>query len=134
MCYHNREYPFKFLSEQENIQLVDKEILLDVKKRGDYSLLRTLKLAGSLDLVDPRVIIGSHKTFELSSVISYIENGKEMIIDYGNNLIMSKSDYYRLFDMREINVTSKYELYQLYWYKLNINNEIFAGGLFFIIC
>ena len=54
-----------------------------------------------------------------------------MIIDYGNNLIMSKSDYYRLFDMREINVISKYELYELYWYKLNINQESIGEGLFF---
>ena len=49
LYYHNRKYFFKFLSEQDNIQLVDKEILLDVKKRGDYSLLRTLKLAGSMN-------------------------------------------------------------------------------------
>lgn len=132
LYYQNRKYPFKFLSEQNYIQKVDKEILLDVEKREYYGVIRTLKLAGSMDLVDPKVIIGSHKTFVISSIISYIENGKEMIIDYGNNLIMEKLDYYNLFDMNEINTISKYELYLLYWYRLNLNNKNIIEGLFFI--
>lgn len=120
----NKNYLFRFLQEEENIQMVDREILSNSDERDNYHLIRILKLACSLDLINPRVIIGSNKTTCLCGIIIYEKNNQEMVIDYRNNLIMNKDHYYELFDMKEINRLSRYDIYLIDLYRLEIDKNI----------
>lgn len=111
--YNNKEYPFTLLSEK-NIQEIDKKNLTDTNKRNEPQILRVLKLACSMDLINPKVIIGNSQFRILDNLISFEENGTEKIIDYSKNIIMKKDDYFELFDFEELNIITKPELYNIF--------------------
>ena len=111
--YNNKVYPFKVFSD-ENLQKYDKKAL-ESFKRMKIDLNRTLKLACSMDLVNPRLIIGSSTVGTFDLLIEYQEKGIDKVIDYSRNLIMNKDDYYDLVNFKEINTVSKYELYEIYY-------------------
>lgn len=111
--HNKKEYPFSILSDYE-IQEFDKKIL-KTEKRYKQRLSRTLKLACSMDLVNPRVAIGHSSFNRLHTIIIFQDNGTDKIIDYDKNLIMKKDDYYELFDYKEINIIDKADLYNIYY-------------------
>lgn len=111
--YKEKEYFFSLL-EDKKIQQVDKEILKNKKIRLQEHLKRSLKLACSMDLINPKIVIGKSKMDVLNIIIIYQEKGIEKIIDYKLNLIMNKDDYYELFNFKDINVVTKYDLYNIY--------------------
>ena len=114
--YQHQKYPFEVLSDW-NLQKHDLDILKNWEKRGNYALLRTLKMASSkyLSLIDPHVIIGNSSFDSLYPIITFFENkDSEKVIDYARNLVMNKEDYYHLFEFEEISSIDNYELYCIY--------------------
>ena len=94
--FNGKEYPFSVFSDNE-LQKFDKKMLKNVK-RIEESKLRSLKLACSLDLVNPRIVIGNSINGIFDILIVFQENGIEKVIDYARNLIMSKENYYEIFN------------------------------------
>lgn len=111
--YDNKDYKFKLLTDRK-IQEIDKRIITEENNNDDSVVFRTLKLACSMDLINPKVIVGSSSTDKLAFIISYEENGAKKVIDYKNNLIMKQDEFYSLFGFKEINTLDRYELYSLY--------------------
>lgn len=109
--YNDKNFYFKLFSDGD-IQKVDKQILSE-NKRYEWSLNRTLKLACSMDLIEPKVIIGTSNCNSMSFLISFKdkEDASTKVIDYATNLVMDKKDYYELFKFREINTVDKYDIY-----------------------
>lgn len=108
-----KEYRFSLFSDW-NLQDIDKKILVS-DERGEYSLCRSLKLVNSLDLIIPKLVIGHSLNNELCLLITYYDQKQEKVIDYANNLVMNKDEYYELFDFKEFNVLDKVDLYNLYF-------------------
>ncbi len=114
VMYHNNvAYPFQIFSDK-NIQAVDKKILKS-SKRILLSLGRTLKLACSLDLLNPRVVIGNSLDGIFKCIIVFQEKNQEKVIDYERNITMSKEDYDKLFKFQELNRLDKAELQKIYY-------------------
>lgn len=111
--YKGRDVLFSVLSDQ-NLPKLDKDTLKDRKKGKDFNDFRTLRFACSMDLVNPRVVVGNSTLGNLKLLIVFYENGIDKVIDYSNNLVMGKNDYYELFDFKEINVLDKVDLYNIY--------------------
>jgi len=108
-----KKYPFKVLSE-EKIQKYDKKILTDRKNKNITDILRILKLACTMDLVNPKIIMCNTPFRTLDCIISFEEHGIEKIMDYSRNIIMTKEDYSEIFPFEEINTLTKDELYRIY--------------------
>lgn len=108
-----KEYCFHVFSDFD-LQECDKQMLMK-KERNDISLFRTLKLACSMDLVEPKVVIGNSCTTLLSILILFKEKEREWVVDYQHNLVMNKEDYYFLFKYQEINVVDKFDINQIYY-------------------
>lgn len=117
--YNNKVYPFKVFSD-EYLQKYDKKAL-ESFKRMKIDLNRTLKLACSMDLVNPRLIIGTSTVGTFDLLIAYQEKGIDKVINYSRNLIMNKDDYYDLVNFKEINTVSKYELYEIHYILNELN-------------
>ena len=91
--YNGKKYKFSVFSEQD-IQKSDKKRLKNIKERNLLSLVRSLKLACSMDLVDPKIVLGKSSLSNLELFISYYTSDGEKIIDYSRNIMMDKTDYY----------------------------------------
>lgn len=111
--YNNKKYPFSIFSDK-NLQKYDKETLLS-SQRIKCQISRTLKLACSMDLVNPRISIGNSKLGIFDLLIIFEENEIHKVIDYARNLIMKKDDYFELFNYKEINCIDKYDLYNIFY-------------------
>ncbi len=111
LSYNDKNYYFELFSDKD-IQKADKEIL-SKSARDEWSLSRSLKLACSMDLIEPKVIIGTSNCSLRSFLISFKdkEDASTKVIDYANNLIMNMKDYYELFKFREISTVDKYDVY-----------------------
>ncbi len=107
-----KEYPFALFSNYL-LQEVDQKILCDEKQR-EKEFFRPLKLACSMDFVDPRIAIGNSKTNIFHLLILFYEDGIDKVADYPNNIVMEKEKYYELFQYEELNVLDFYDLYCLY--------------------
>lgn len=110
--YNGKNYPFSVFSDY-NLQKFDKKILKS-SKRYKLSVFRSLKLACSMDLVNPRIAIGN-SLVGTDVLIIFQENGIDKVIDYESNLMMKKEDYYELFHYSELNVLDKSDLYNIYY-------------------
>ncbi len=128
--YQNKNTVFSLFSNLD-LQVSDKKNL-KCSKRMEKVLLRTLKLACSMDLVNPRVVIGNSLMEKLSTLIIYQENGVEKILDYARNIVMNKDDYYELFMFKELNILDKYDLYRIYQIlcELDWNENLYEYLLF----
>lgn len=113
-CYKGKRYNFSVFSDRE-LQKCDRKILKHAKLRKKRRLLRVLKLACSMDLIDVKVIVGKSALGNFELLISYQENGGSKVIDYGTNLVMKKEDYYELFKFSEFNILDKMDLYNVYF-------------------
>ncbi len=111
--YNGKTYPISVFSDNE-LQKYDKKVLESVKRIKECKY-RALKLACSLDLVNPRIAIGNSISGIFDLLIVYQENGMDKVIDYARNLVMSKVDYYEIFQFHELNVVDKMELYNIYY-------------------
>ncbi|MCI8460409.1 MAG: hypothetical protein HFE81_03325 [Bacilli bacterium] len=111
--HNKKKYPFNILSE-ENIQKIDKKNLTSDEIAYKNDLIRVLKLACSMDLVNTKIIIYNSEFKSIGYLISFEENSIEKIIDYAKNIIMNKKDYLELFPINEINTLTKDELYRIY--------------------
>lgn len=111
--YDGKTYPFSVFSDKE-LQKLDKKTL-ESKKRIKSHTFRSLKLACSMDLVNPRIAIGNSIVGIFDTLIVFQENGIDKVIDYARNLIMSKKDYYEIFKFSELNVVDKVDLYNIYF-------------------
>lgn len=118
--YNNKSYSFSVFSDY-NLQEFDKKLLVS-SKRLKYQLSRALKLACSMDLVNPRVSIGNSKLGTFDSIIIFEGNGTHIVIDYGRNLVMKKNDYFELFSYKEINCVDKYDLYNIFYMINKLDN------------
>lgn len=118
--YNGNLYPFSIFSDR-NLQKYDKRVL-QKSKRLKEDLVRTLKLACSMDLVNPRVTIGNSVAEIFSLLIIHEENGIDKVIDYGRNIEMRKDDYYEVFNFKELNVIDKYDLYNIYFLLNTLDN------------
>lgn len=111
--YNSKEYPFSVFSDND-LQKFDKKVLKSTK-RMQASIFRSLKLACSMDLVNPRIVIGNSIDGIFDLLIVFQERGTDKVIDYARNLIMSKEDYYEIFKFHELNVVDKMDLYNIYY-------------------
>ena len=118
--YEGKKYPFYVFSDYD-LQAFDKK-LLESPKRIKNSFSRTLKLAGSMNLVNPRVSIGNSITGIFRPLIILQKGKNEQVIDYAKNLVMDKNDYYELFKFQEINVVDKFDLYNIYYFINEFND------------
>ena len=123
--YQNKVYDFRLFSkskwEQENLKILDK----------NYFILRTLKLAFSMDLIYPRVAIGASYLGVLQPLIIFQENNQDKVLDYETNLIMNKDDYYTLFKYKEYNVLNKMDMYKIQYLLENLTGYDYI--LYFLI-
>lgn len=129
--HNKRKYPFQVLSDR-TLQTFDKEILKNPKKREMESLRRTVKLACSLDLVNPEVIMGNSLAGTLEGIILFQDKQQEKVIDYASNIMMNKDDYDELFQFQELNRVDKPDLNQIYYLmtKLNMYDYMYEFLLF----
>ena len=113
--HDNKDYKFELFTDRK-IQEIDKKIVKEENTSDSDKVIvfRTLKLACSMDLINPKVIVGSSSTDKLAFLISYEEDGTKKVVDYKNNLIMKQDEFYKLFDFKEINTLDRYEIYNLY--------------------
>lgn len=111
--FEERKYDFSIFSDCR-LQESDR-IILESSDRERASLPRTLKLASSIDLINPRVAIGNSLTGVLKPLILFEDKGIDKVIDYSKNIIMTKEDYYSIFDFKELNVVDKFDLYNIYF-------------------
>lgn len=111
--YNGRKISFSCLSD-EKISKEDKNRLESKKTLEEYCIERPLKLAYSMDLVSPIAIFSSSNVAKWNILISYLTKDGFKIIDYNNNLIMNKKDYYEIFQVLEINVMDKSTIYDIY--------------------
>lgn len=111
--YLGKEYPFTLFSEW-NLLDIEKETIKDSQSRIKMSTLRNLRLACSLDVVNPKLIIGNSSFRALDTLISYEDKGIEKIIDYSKNLVMKADDYFELFQFDKLNTLEKWKLYNIY--------------------
>lgn len=97
LSYNDKNYYFELFADKD-IQKADKEIL-SKSARDKWSLSRSLKLACSMDLIEPKIIMGTSNCSLMSFLISFKdkEDASTKVIDYANNLIMNMKDYYELF-------------------------------------
>lgn len=111
--YNGKKYSFAVFSDWD-LQEFDKRIL--ESGEGDkWALIRSLKLACSMDLVNPKIVVGSSLSETYSLLILLSENGDEKVIDYSKNIIMNKKDYYEVFSYQEFNIIDKSDLYNIYF-------------------
>ncbi len=113
--YQNKNYPFSLFSNRK-LQEYDCKTLLQKEKRRRESTLRTLKLAGSMDLVLLEVLVGKTNFESAIVLLSFLEHGEEKIADYSRNLVMNKRDYFELFGFFLLNELDKYDLYRIYYF------------------
>lgn len=111
--YNGKTYPFSVFSDRE-LQKIDRKNL-ESMNRIKAVLFRTLKLACSMDLVNPRIVVGNSVAGIFSLLIMFQEHGIDKVIDYSTNLIMSKEDYYEVFNFSELNIVDKVDLYNIYY-------------------
>lgn len=111
--YDGKTYPFSVFSDSE-LQTFDKKTL-ESAKRIKAQTFRSLKLACSMDLVNPRVVIGNSIVGTFDLLIVFQENGIDKVIDYARNLVMNKADYYEIFKFNELNMVDKMDLYNIYY-------------------
>lgn len=111
LSYNDKNYYFELFADKD-IQKADKEIL-SKSARDKWSLSRSLKLACSMDLIEPKIIMGTSNCSLMSFLISFKdkEDASTKVIDYANNLIMNMKDYYELFKFNEISTVDKYDIY-----------------------
>lgn len=86
--YNGKTYPFSVFSDKE-LQKYDKKIL-ESEKRTKSHIGKSLKLACSMNLVNPRIAIGYSIVKIFETLIVFQENGIDKVIDYTKNLIMIK--------------------------------------------
>lgn len=89
----DKKIPFRLLSDGK-VTDYDKKILLS-KKREDYETSRSLRIAASHNLANAvyMVVISNLP----KSLVRYVKEGIEYIIDYDNNLVMQHDDYKEIF-------------------------------------
>ena len=107
--HNGKEYKFTLLSD-EHIQKVDKQRLHKHSKRYKESILRTLKIFGSQNSKYNKLIVAKTNVDNFLCIIEH--NNK--IIDYSKNIIMDKDDYYELFDVTELNILDRFDVYLIY--------------------
>lgn len=122
--YQGKKYPFSVFSDN-NLQKKDQELLKE-KERYKIQLLRTLKLACSMELVDPRVAIGNSLIMVCDTLILFREGKTDKVISYSSNLVMDKDDFYEIFEYQEINVVDKADLYFIYWMMKRSNSWLYT--------
>lgn len=122
--YQGKKYPFSVFSDN-NLQKKDQELLKE-KERYKIQLLRTLKLACSMELVDPRVAIGNSLIMVCDTLILFREEKTDKVISYSSNLVMDKDDFYEIFEYQEINVVDKADLYFIYWMMKHSNSWVYT--------
>ena len=77
--HNKKKYPFNILSE-ENIQKIDKKNLTSDEIAYKNDLIRVLKLACSMDLVNTKIIIYNSEFKSIGYLISFEENSIKMNI------------------------------------------------------
>lgn len=118
--YEEKEYRFHVFSDFD-LQACDKQSLKK-EERVEKSFFRTLKLACSMDILEPKVVLAHSSYTSPFSFILFKINGIEKVISYQHNLVMNKEDYYHLFQCQEINVVDKFDLYQIYYMITSLND------------
>lgn len=108
---NKKKYHFQRLSDVINYS-VDKKILLNFKKRHSEVMMRTLRLACSPDLLNA-CLIAAVTNNDLSLLIEYEKNHHSYIIDYANNLVMTKENYQELYQMKEVSRIDQATLYKI---------------------
>lgn len=111
--HDGKDYSFSLFSDWD-LQEFDKKNLKSIKNRKKM-MFRELKLVCSMDLVDPKVIIGNSDIGIFSLLIEFRNKDTTKIIDYSNNIVMDKESYYEAFDFHDINTVSKSDLYNIYY-------------------
>lgn len=66
-----------------------------------------------MNLNNSRLVLCNSNNF-LFSIIIYSNKDEEMVIDYKNNLVMKKDDYFEIFNIKVLNEVDKLDLYKLF--------------------
>ena len=109
--YNEKDYYFEILSEKQVLPL-DKKNLQNRKRRVNKSILRSLRIATTNDLVDQKLLFAASNILGVNLLVEYQKNGEQRIIDYSTNLIMKKADFFELFQPKIINTLDKETLYR----------------------
>lgn len=109
---NRKKYHFEKLSDTIEYK-ADKKTLLNQKER-EKDLFRTLKLACSNELINASLVVGTTK-LGLEFLIEYESKKEKYIIDYSQNIIMKKSDYNELYNLKEISRMDQATLYKIYF-------------------
>lgn len=105
--YLGEEITFSLLSDG-NVMDYDKEILLDEINRREFESVRSLRIASSHLL--PKTTLLLVLANEVKSIVKYEKNNIEYIIDYGNNLVMMKKDYDKIFEYSVLESIPQHEM------------------------
>lgn len=124
-----KDYYFELLSDKDILDF-DKKTLKNVKKRNTKSLLRTLRIATSNELLNQKLLLVKAKGFSLNTLVLYNRDKELWVVDYANNLIMRAYDYLELFKCRIINTLDRETLYRIYEVYDYINDIDFSYFLF----
>ncbi len=109
--YQDKKIPFKLLSDGK-VMDYDQEILRNREKRNNYESVRSLRIAASHLL--PGATYLAVLADVSKSLVKYQKDGREYIIDYGNNVVMKWEDYNILFPHK---VLAEVEQYALSYFK-----------------
>ena len=90
--YNNKDYYFEILSEKKVLP-TDKKNLRNYKKRIEKFLERSLRIAGSNELLGQKLLFVSSDILGVNCIVEYTKDGVSRVVDYSNNLIMKKEDY-----------------------------------------
>lgn len=105
--YNGDKSSLSFLSDG-CVRYFDKETLLDKEKRHELGSVRSLRIAASHLLTNATLLVVLD--YELRSLVKYKSEDQEYIIDYGNNLVMKKRDYDKIFSYQVIESIAQHEM------------------------
>lgn len=104
--FQDEEIPFRLLSNERVIDY-DKNIL-ESEERMEHESSRSLRIAASHALPDATYMVVLDAS--LRSLVKYIKDGEEYIVDYANNIIMKSKDYKKIFSYEVIEEIDQYNL------------------------
>ena len=127
--YKNKIYEYKKLSDTSLIPLIARNELKNNKGTAGESVPRILRLASNGKLNDPKLLICYDTEFLM--LVSFNYSGQEYIIDYYNDLIMNRDDYFSLSNIRIINEVSFRNIYDMY--DIIKEYDFFISFLYFLL-
>lgn len=127
--YMGRSFQFKRLSDTLLVPLTVREDLKNNKKKGGESIPRILRLATNEKLLNPKLLVCYDTDLLLFVSFCYDEN--VYVIDYFNDIIMNKDDYFYICKTEVINEVGFRSIYELF--DIIKEHDFFISFLYFLL-